>query len=57
MSFPHLIIQLIRELEEDIVISNPKETGRAYLRKLVYRWTYWLDRGLGRWRPKGRRRR
>ena len=57
MSFPHLMIQMIRELEEDIVITNPRRSGRTLLKKIIYRCSYWLDRGFRKFKSKQHRRR
>ena len=46
MPYQRLIIKLLRELEEDAVISVPGERSRAFFRK----WVYKLRRRLGRYR-------
>ncbi len=37
MPYTHLFTRLIRGLEEDTVVTNPRDRGRALLRKLTYR--------------------
>jgi len=32
------------EMENATVISNPKDRGRTFLRKIAYRAAYWKDR-------------
>ncbi len=37
MPYQHVIIKLLRELEEDAVISNPGKRSRAFLQKWIYK--------------------
>jgi len=53
--------KLLRELEDDIVITNSSDARRAFLNKTAYRYAIWTERlrtvvrRLGRFRRKPRR--
>ncbi len=40
--------RILDDLENSIVITNPKERGRTFLRKILYKTLSWLDR-IGKW--------
>jgi len=40
--------KILDDLENSIIITNPGERGRTFLRKILYMALLWLDR-LGRW--------
>jgi hypothetical protein len=56
MSYQHLITRLLRSLEEDIVITNPKDRSRAFLRKLTYQSATLLDKVRRLIRGRGKQR-
>jgi hypothetical protein len=39
--------KILKQLENDLVITNPKDRGKAFRLKVVYRCAYWADR-IGR---------
>jgi hypothetical protein len=36
--------KILKQLEDDLVITNPKERGKAFRLKIIYRCAYWVDR-------------
>jgi len=40
--------KILKDLENSIIITNPKERGRTFLRKILYTTLLWLDR-LQKW--------
>jgi hypothetical protein len=44
--YQHLITRLLRSLEEDATITNPKDRSRAFLRKLTYQSASLMDKIL-----------
>lgn len=40
--------RILDDLENSIIITNPKERGRTFLRKILYKTLLWLDR-IGKW--------
>jgi len=36
--------KILDEQENETVVTNPKEPGRTFLRKLAYRFEVWKDR-------------
>jgi hypothetical protein len=36
--------KILKQLEDDLVITNPKDRGKAFRLKIVYRCAYWADR-------------
>ena len=40
--------EILNDLENSIIITNPKERGRTFLRKILYKMLLWLDR-MGKW--------
>lgn len=36
--------KILKEMENETVITNPKEPGKTFLRKTAYRFSYWADR-------------
>lgn len=39
--------KILQEAENDEIITNPKDRGKTFLRKLFYRFAYWSDRLKG----------
>ena len=56
MSYGRLIIERIRELEEDTVITNPKARVRTFLHKLGFRHLVLFDKLRQRLRGSRRKR-
>ena len=46
--------KILQEAENDEVITNPKDRGKTFLRKLLYRFSYWSDRLKGSSPPPGK---
>lgn len=36
--------KILKDEENNTVITNPDERGKTFLRKVVYRFAYWLER-------------
>jgi hypothetical protein len=36
--------KILKQLEDDLVITNPKERCKAFRLKIIYRCAYWADR-------------
>ncbi len=36
--------KILRQCEDDTIITNPRDPGRTLLRKIVFRYTAWVDR-------------
>jgi hypothetical protein len=54
MAYKSIIVKLLKELEEDTVITNPKGQGRALLRRLVYRFALRISKIKERFSRTGR---
>jgi len=39
--------KILKQLEDSLVITNPKDRYRAFRLKLIYRCAYWADRVAG----------
>jgi len=39
--------KILKQLEDDMVITNPKDRWRAFRLKFIYRCAYWVDRISG----------
>jgi len=42
--FRNQMNRILDDLENSIIITNPKERGRTFLRKIFYKTLLWLDR-------------
>ncbi|RLB97104.1 MAG: hypothetical protein DRH76_05665 [Deltaproteobacteria bacterium] len=40
--------KILKEAEDGIIITNPKDRAKALRLKILYRWAYWMDRVKGR---------
>ncbi|MEJ2586347.1 MAG: hypothetical protein P8165_01955 [Deltaproteobacteria bacterium] len=40
--------KILKEAEDAVVITNPKDRAKALRLKILYRWAYWMDRVKGR---------
>ena len=36
--------KILKQDENATIITNPKDPGKTFLRKLAYRYAYWVDR-------------
>ena len=36
--------KILKQMENDTIITNPKDPGKTFLRKIVYLSAYWTDR-------------
>ncbi|UCF91038.1 MAG: hypothetical protein JSW39_22580 [Desulfobacterales bacterium] len=36
--------KILKQMEDDTIITNPKDPGKTFLRKIAYRRAYWADR-------------
>jgi hypothetical protein len=36
--------KILKQYEDDTVITNPHEPGKTFLRKIAYQCAYWVDR-------------
>lgn len=39
--------KILKQLEDSLVITNPKDRCRAFRLKVIYRCAYWADRVAG----------
>lgn len=39
--------KILKEAENEEIITNPKHRGKTLLRKLAYRFAFWVDRFKG----------
>lgn len=47
-TFRNNMDRLLKDFEESIIITNPHERGRTFLRKIIYRTLLFFDR-IGKW--------
>jgi hypothetical protein len=40
--------KILKQAEDGVVITNPKDRAKALRLKILYRWAYWMDRVKGR---------
>jgi len=36
--------KILKQCEDDTIITNPREPGKTFLRKIAYQSAYWADR-------------
>ena len=36
--------KILKQMENDTIITNPKDPGKTFLRKITYLCAYWTDR-------------
>lgn len=42
-SYRNRMERILKQMENDTIITNPKGRGKTFLRKIAYRFAYWID--------------